>query len=569
MEERTLLQYGVTPPISFSSPSASDLKINAELEQYLNKENVFESFDGQTIREKSVSYIRNLVHNWVEDLGKHKGYSRTEYTNGGNSECFVFGSQSLDVHTPDADIDVLCVAPEYSTRDEFFFSFPKILLSDTNISELSALPDAYTPVIKFRIFNYYIDMIFVSLNVRRIPDNIDVLDNSYLRGLDEQGVRCLNGYRVAKMMLKLIPKVETFCITLRAIKLWARRRGIYSNVLGFLGGVNYAILVAFVCQKYINACPATLIQKFFLMYSQWRWPMPILLTQIEEYSDSSSSSSRMSKSILPVWSKVANPKDLMPIITPCYPAMNSAYNVGSPQLNMLLREIRRGEKIWKQYQSSASTSTSTLPFPWEDLFTCAKKEYLTIYPRYLQVDVTAPDSMKHKKWFGWCESRMRALPIALDQSCITSHPCTFAFHKQQLQLELQQDQLVDSDSNTLCTAFFIGLSFKSGLKFVDVAPSVQDFLSYVLSWTGWEEGMDLDMAAVTPTGIPDWVLRSTSIEWGSDIGEGDEVEGGTSTNTDVVVTGRREEWAEELELTTAVHMIPGPITPANKRIKLT
>lgn len=42
-----------------------------------------------------------------------------------------------------------------------------------------------------------------------------------------------------------------------------------------------------------------------------------------------------------VWNPVTNPRDkahLMPIITPAYPAMNSSYNVGEPQMR-LIREV--------------------------------------------------------------------------------------------------------------------------------------------------------------------------------------------------------------------------------------
>lgn len=57
----------------------------------------------------------------------------------------------------------------------------------------------------------------------------------------------------------------------------------YSNVLGFLGGVSWAMLTARVCQLYPNAAPSTLLQKFFLVYLKWQWPQPVLLKKPEDF----------------------------------------------------------------------------------------------------------------------------------------------------------------------------------------------------------------------------------------------------------------------------------------------
>ncbi|XP_074708100.1 uncharacterized protein LOC141935605 [Strix uralensis] len=72
--------------------------------------------------------------------------------------------------------------------------------------------------------------------------------------------------RVTDEMLYLAPSEENFWLTLRAIKLWAKRHGTYSNLLGLLGGVSWAMLVARTCPLYPNALASALVNKFFFFF---------------------------------------------------------------------------------------------------------------------------------------------------------------------------------------------------------------------------------------------------------------------------------------------------------------
>jgi poly(A) polymerase len=119
-----------------------------------------------------------------------------------------------------------------------------------------------------------------------VDGDLDLTDDSVLRGIDEKNARSLNGSRVTDSILSLVPNVERFRETLRAVKLWAKseyfcaqaiailidssaERAIYSNILGFLGGVQWALLVARACQFYPTATPSVLIGKVFILFGGW------------------------------------------------------------------------------------------------------------------------------------------------------------------------------------------------------------------------------------------------------------------------------------------------------------
>lgn len=200
-----------------------------------------------------------------------------------------------------SDIDTLIVAPKHVMIDDFFSDFPPILerMSPPGaIEKMTPVPDAFVPIIKLEFSGISIDLIFARLILPSVPLNLDLKNNDYLRGLDDKEVRSLNGTRVTDQILELVPQQKTFRIALRAIKLWAQRmlivlensqttnkgsgRAIYSNIVGFPGGVAWAMLVARVCQLYPQATGSVIVGKFFRIMTKWAWPQPVLLKPIED-----------------------------------------------------------------------------------------------------------------------------------------------------------------------------------------------------------------------------------------------------------------------------------------------
>lgn len=198
---------------------------------------------------------------------------------------FTYGSFRLGVFGPGSDIDTLVVAPEYVLRDDYFKYFPDLLLSMApkgSITDLAPVEEAFVPIIKFEYSGISIDLIFSRIMQTQLSPDLDLKDNNLLRGLDEQELRSLNGTRVTDEILALVPEQSTFRLALRTIKLWAQRRGIYGNIVGFPGGVAWAMLVARVCQLYPKAAVSVVVMKFFTIYKEWNWPQPVLLKPVED-----------------------------------------------------------------------------------------------------------------------------------------------------------------------------------------------------------------------------------------------------------------------------------------------
>ncbi|NWU74377.1 PAPOG polymerase, partial [Onychorhynchus coronatus] len=390
--------YGLTSPISLALPNDMDHAHTQKLIEAMKPFGVFEDKEELYQRTTVLGKLNNLVREWISELAESKNLppSIIEHLGG---KIFTFGSYRLGVHTKgSSDIDALCVAPSHVERSDFFQSFFEKLKNREEVKNLRAIEDAYVPVIKFDFDGIEIDLVFAKLSMPTVSDDLDLRDDSCLRSLDIRCIRSLNGNRVTDEILRLVPNLENFRLTLRAIKLWAKRRGVYSNIMGFLGGVSWAMLVARICQLYPNALASTLVNKFFLIFSKWDWPKPVLLKRLEE-----------SFLNLPVWDPRVNPSDryhVMPIITPAYPQQNSTYNVSTSTRAVMVEEFQRGLEVTDEILKGKSD--------WSKLF--EPLNFFQKYKHYIVLTASAFTEEHHLNWIGLVESKIRVLVGNLERN---------------------------------------------------------------------------------------------------------------------------------------------------------
>ncbi|XP_017247628.1 nuclear poly(A) polymerase 1 isoform X1 [Daucus carota subsp. sativus] len=472
---------GITEPISLAGPTEYDVMKTRELEKFLADAGLYESHEESIAREEVLGRLDQLVKIWVKSISRAKGLNE-QLVHEANAKIFTFGSYRLGVHGPGADIDTLCVGPRHAGRDDDFFGELQRMLSEIpEVTELHPIPDAHVPVLGFKFKGVSIDLLYARLSLWVIPDDLDISQDSILQNTDDATVRSLNGCRVTDQILRLVPNIQSFRTTLRCMRFWAKRRGVYSNVAGFLGGINWALLVARICQLYPNALPNMLVARFFRVYTQWRWPNPVMLCANEERSLG-----------LQIWDPRRNPKDrfhLMPIITPAYPCMNSSYNVSSSTLRIMTEEFQRGYDICEVMEADRTD--------WDKLF--EPYPFFESYKNYLQIDICAVNDDDLRNWKGWVESRLRQLTLKIERhtfNMLQCHPHPGGF---------------SDKTRPFHCSYFMGLQRKQGApanegEQYDIRMTVDEFKQSVANYTMWKPGMEIRVTHVRRRNIPNFVF---------------------------------------------------------------
>lgn len=474
--------YGMTSAISDAPPTEMDIQLTKSLDEALSKEKVITTDEDLSQRLEVLSMLNNLAKEWIREVSMERNLPEITAENVGGLVC-TFGSYRLGVYHKGADIDAIVIVPRHITRVDYFSTFYNKLKENPSINNVRAVEEAFVPVIKMIIQGIEIDMLFARLALKEVHEDTDLQQDDLLRNLNPKCVRSLNGCRVTDSILRLVPNRESFKKTLIAIKLWAKRHRVYSNALGYLGGVSWAMLVARVCQLYPNAAPATLIHKFFLIFSKWQWPQPVLLKP-SYFMDLG----------YPVWDPRVNMSDrnhVMPIITPVYPQQNSTFNVSHSTLAIIQDEFKTSLDIMGEILTGESS--------WSKLFQPSK--FFTMYRYFLAITVFANCDEELLEWRGLVESRLRFLPTSLEEI-----ECVQRSHLNPDQFSLPYEKSQGRPSSV----WFVGLEIsKTNGKIVqlDFSTHIRDFCLLVKSRAHsiFRPGMDIQVNHLKRKDLKDYV----------------------------------------------------------------
>jgi len=509
-------------------------------------------------RREGLRSLERLLAKWERTLADKtsNGYANNNMWTRAQVTLITMGSYRLGVHRPSSDMDILVLAPPNITRHDFFTSFVELLEQETknpngDVSHVHAIPQAFTPVIKLQMFDstLQVDLLFARVtNTKKLlehrrhrtsplfsgPNNAErspfepaesvtrteyTIDDTDLCGQDEAGVRSLNGARVSQILLESLPDLDLFRTVLRAVKHWARVKGIYSNVLGFLGGVNWAIMVAYVCIQYPETTNASvMLKRFFYTFSRWNWPNQVALGPIEQQPpvvNATREQCETSIPILPVWNPEVNPRDrlhLMPIITPAYPSMNSSYNVGLAQSRRIQEEIGEAFKILTRsgqpYAKPVSEFLSVQPRDSLIYALFEPSDFFDRHKHYFQLTITATNNADHIEWLRLIESKLRLLIQDMETTEVNVYPFCKFFDHHEYGEQHDHDGTLDITGQTPTlyrTSFFLAFRFAAGTGRVDMRHLTSNFLHTVNSLEGRKAGMDVYFQIVQDNKLPAFV----------------------------------------------------------------
>ena len=456
--------FGITEPISLSFGSSRDIEESRKMMSYLDTAAPSESEEGLLERWEALIELEEKVSDWLSSRCNMQPHPQQGDTGYALCRVLTFGSFRLGIIRPSSDIDTLVLIPSKVSRDRFFSEFiSEILANDPCVSECLPVTDARVPIAKVKYRGIFLDILVACVPSTSITVGMESVDDSLIFKVEEKCMKSMNGIRVADKIIRLVPDPKTFRDATRMIKYWAQQRCIYSNSVGYFGGVAWSMAVARICQLYPNYCAKQIVERFFYTFASWSWEDngPVMLCHSQEMKIPPALIRQGGVSVLTQFkdwnpSKYSSDRfQVMPVITPIFPSHNTTYNVTESQKQVMIDEIKRGkELIQLMHLSSGEVG-------WKDL--CAPLPFWDIYSEFLELNIWGKSVEIFSRFKGLVESRVRSLIRCIEQ------------HKRSIHIRPHPDMFLMNKPSE--GSFFIGIH---AIDSIDLRPAIDLFINDTL-----------------------------------------------------------------------------------------
>eukprot|EP00294_Goniomonas_avonlea_P001253 CAMPEP_0114556702 /NCGR_PEP_ID=MMETSP0114-20121206/9429_1 /TAXON_ID=31324 /ORGANISM="Goniomonas sp, Strain m" /LENGTH=539 /DNA_ID=CAMNT_0001741923 /DNA_START=41 /DNA_END=1660 /DNA_ORIENTATION=- len=344
---------------------------------------LFESAERAAVREQGLNVLRELVAESLQGSSDH--------ADEGQWQLWALGSYVVGTCSPTSDQDLVLATCSSLPMDleEVKDAVAKGLLELPGVHDLVRVETALVPLLTFVYeidgVSIPFDLGFARLPFKTLPSAAQDIKEHLLLSLDPRTVASINGVRVAHELLKLVPDIKTFRIALAVVKYWAKQRGLYSNKLGFLGGVSWSILVAKAAVLYPKDSPEELVLHFFKMFATWSWNVPVRVVGLGDTSD---------------WNVGCA------IVTPTRPYFNTARNMTATALEAITAELKRA-LVLAEGVPVGKIHWGPVMAPFD--VTCCRE--------YIRVEAASSllcDHAWHSAWAGYVEAQLRSLTLGVE-----------------------------------------------------------------------------------------------------------------------------------------------------------
>ncbi|KAI8987576.1 Poly(A) polymerase central domain-containing protein [Mycotypha africana] len=450
---------------------------------FLENNHIVETQEEALKRRRVINLLEKILPNFVESVLMDNPDNKF---NPPTCHLAPFGSYALGGYTRSSDIDCVLLCPWSIRRQDFFQYFPRHLKKMATVLDVELVRRATVPIIKCVIDNISVDISFVRLRLPTIvKDNLDLLDDNLLEGIDPTCVASMDGPRVCQFIQSHIKPEHRllFNSCLQIIKHWASQRQIYNKPLGYLNGSTWTLLLLKIYMTHRQAPNLDISQlliRFYDTWADWPWPTPVLFTD-----KIPGRNQKLEYKMLKEFEEA-----VMPIVSPCYPVSNAAPYVTKSTKTIMTREFERASII---------LNTQVSPLKKLNKFFNAVN-YFKRYHHFLTITTSCTTANNHEHWIrrmahnipvfiGLLEkSRFIRLMQPASKEITSIYNYRTHSEKEALRNNYTMEE-VKSLQNTgiftpgtlYLTYYFIGIEVEEGCKCVDLSDIVTAFLDVLKS----------------------------------------------------------------------------------------